>query len=115
MRRTHIVAGAIVATALICVSSAAAAGAATMTNEAGPITSLTTAPDLTCNADVTGGSDAPHFELGTSCLTAVVASGTLNAPAAYSLPGFPDGETRMQDWSPISQETSGSGSLLDPT
>lgn len=101
-------------TALIGLGSAIPANAATVAAMSGPITTLTTSPDLACNADVSGGSDAPHFEFGASCLTAVVASGTLNTPADYSLPGFPDAEIRLQDWSPITQETSGSGTLLDP-
>ncbi len=94
MQKTKIIASAFAATALIGLGSAIPANAATVAAMSGPITTLTTSPDLACNADVSGGSDAPHFELGASCLTAVVASGTLNTPADYSLPGFPDAEIR---------------------
>ncbi|WP_371031003.1 hypothetical protein [Pseudoclavibacter sp. JSM 162008] len=114
MSRTKIVASAFAATALICFGSAMPANAATVASMPGPITALTTTPDLTCNANVAGGSDGPHFQLGASCLTAVVAGGTLNRPADYPLPGYPDAEVLLQDWSPIAQETSGSGTLFDP-
>ncbi|MGO2748654.1 MAG: hypothetical protein ACTIA6_01220 [Pseudoclavibacter sp.] len=116
MRTTRVLVGAVVTAALITLGAAVAASAATVTNDSGPITALSTTPDLSCNADLVGTPDAPVFGLGTACFTAVAAGGTLNTPADFPLTGFAGAEQQAleRDWSPISQSTSGNGTILDP-
>ncbi len=122
MRRKNSVAGAIqvavmlTAVALIGAGTATPAAAATVVSDAGPLTSLTTTPDLSCGASLSGRPDAPIFGLGTSCLTAVAAGDTLNVPADFWLSGLAGEEARalQREWSPLSQTSTGGGSQVDP-
>lgn len=116
MRKTQLIAVAVAAAALLGLGTATAASADTVANEAGPITSLTTNPDLSCSADVSGTPDAPVLGVGANCQTLVASGGTLNTPEGYWLTGegLEGSQIVEQVWAPISQTNTGSGTILDP-
>ena len=89
------------------VFTAAPAGAATIASD-GPLTSVTTTPDLNCAVNHTGDSHG-EFYLDTACGTLAVVGGTLYSPA-----NIPAGQPGVP-WTPVSQVgPTGTGTAADP-
>lgn len=76
----------------------------------GPLTYIRTTADLNCDVRHTGDT-SPEFYGSTACGTLVAVSGVLYGPASIPAGG---NATPRTAWSPVSQDSSGSGTTADP-
>ncbi|WP_433060120.1 zinc-dependent metalloprotease family protein [Dactylosporangium sp. CS-033363] len=89
--------------------AAAAADGGVITSN-GPLTSIQTTADLNCAVNYAGDS-LPEFFGTTACGTLIAAGGVLYGPANIPAGGSAAPRTA---WTPQSQDSSGSGTALDP-
>ncbi len=98
----------ILATLIVLFASVMSASAADITS-AGPLTTVTTTPDLNCAVNHVG-DDSGEFFGGTACGTFVTDGTTLYGPASV-----PAGVSPTVAWTPVSQTgPTGTGTQSDP-
>lgn len=106
-RRTFALGG--VAALAFTLAFPAVASAATITTP-GPLTEVIISDDLNCDVRYLGDA-APEFFQSTACATLVAADGTLYGPDR--IPAGASAGPRTS-WTPVSQQSSGSGTSTDP-
>lgn len=97
----------VLASAGLVFTTAGPASAATISS-AGPLTSITISPDLNCAVNHVGDSQGEFFG-DTACGTFLAVAGAVYGPAT-----IPAGSGNPVAFTPVSQNTSGSGTAADP-